>query len=73
MSSGRTAVLHGTTSWGRSFGLLRTVACGDAEVDSWALGSALGLVALGAEEGEGEVDTFNLTDPALGFGLCPAV
>lgn len=68
-----TAGRFGASVGGRSFGLLRTAARGDAEVDSRSLGSALGLVALGAEEGEGEIDAFDLTDPALGFGACSAV
>jgi hypothetical protein len=42
-------------------------------VDGWSLGSALGLVALRAEEGEGEVDALALTDPAFGLGLRPAL
>ncbi|AXI80252.1 hypothetical protein C7M71_025500 [Peterkaempfera bronchialis] len=46
---------------------------GGGEVDGWSLGSALRLVALGPEEGEGEVDAFGLTGPALGFGTCSAV
>ena len=56
----------------RSFGLPRTAACGDAEVDSWSLCPALGLIALGAEKGESEVGAFDLADPALGFGVCSA-
>ncbi|WP_189111645.1 hypothetical protein [Streptomyces camponoticapitis] len=42
---------------------------GDAEVNRGSLGSALGFLAFGAEEGEGEVNAFDLTDPA--FGLSP--
>ncbi|WP_435861796.1 DUF4913 domain-containing protein [Streptomyces niveus] len=41
---------------------------GDAEVDGWSAGHALGLVALGAEEGEGEVQSLDLTGPAFPFG-----
>ncbi|MFE4382910.1 hypothetical protein [Streptomyces cyaneofuscatus] len=36
-------------------------------MDSWPLGSALRLISFRAEEGEGEIDAFDLTDPALGF------
>lgn len=35
--------------------------------------AALGLVPPAAEEGEGEVDAFDLTDPAFGFRAGPAV
>ncbi|MET4648230.1 hypothetical protein ABID95_008000 [Streptomyces atratus] len=45
----------------------------DAEVDGRPLVSALRFVALGTEEGEGEVDAFDLTGPALSFGACSAV
>ncbi|MGQ4354881.1 hypothetical protein [Streptomyces drozdowiczii] len=37
-------------------------------MDGWSLGSALRFLTFGAEEGEGEVDAFNLTDPAFGLG-----
>ncbi|MGW2137705.1 hypothetical protein ACWCW2_17060 [Streptomyces sp. NPDC001773] len=66
-------VLDQASVCGTSFGSIRPAAGGDAEVQSWSLGSALGLVALGTEEGEGEVDAFDLTDPTLGFGLCAAL
>ncbi|WP_030988902.1 hypothetical protein [Streptomyces sp. NRRL WC-3744] len=42
-------------------------------MDGWSLSSALGLVALRAQEGEGEVDALDLTDPAFGLGLRPAL
>lgn len=32
-----------------------------------------GLLALAAQEGEGEVEAVDLTSPALGFGLCPSL
>ncbi|KUN85720.1 hypothetical protein [Streptomyces griseoruber] len=48
--------------------LLRTAGCGDAKIDKWSLGSTLRLVALGAEEGEREVDAFDLTKPVLVLG-----
>jgi hypothetical protein len=45
----------------------------DAKVNRRSLGSALCFVALGAEEGEGEVDAFGLADPVLGVGTCSTV
>lgn len=64
-----TARCFEASAWGTSFGLLRTAACGDAEVDSWSLGSALGLVALRAEEGEGEVDALDLIESLVACRL----
>ncbi|MGW0916638.1 hypothetical protein ACWD1Z_33670 [Streptomyces sp. NPDC002784] len=42
-------------------------------MDGWSLNSALGLVALRAEEGEGEVDALDLTDQAFGLSLRPSL
>jgi hypothetical protein len=42
-------------------------------MDGWSLSSASGLVALRAEEGEGEVDALDLTDSAFDLGLRPAL
>jgi hypothetical protein len=45
---------------------------GYAEVDRRDAGQALGLLAFLPEEGEGEVDTLDLTEPCLVFGvICP--
>jgi hypothetical protein len=41
---------------------------GYAELDRRDAGQALGLLAFLPEEGEGEVDAFNLTEPCLVFG-----
>lgn len=59
-------------AWAGSFRLLRTAACRYAEVDGGSACHALGLVALGAEEGEGEVQPFDLTGSALPLGPAPA-
>ena len=43
---------------------------GKTELDS--AGEPLGVGALVAEEGQGEVESFDLTVPSLGLGLLPA-
>jgi hypothetical protein len=40
----------------------------DREPGSGASDAALGVLALGAEEGEGEVDAFDFSGPAFGLG-----
>ncbi|MEV0492211.1 hypothetical protein [Streptomyces atratus] len=47
---------------------MRDSGCGDAQVDGWAPCPALGLFTLGTEEGEREVDAFDLAAPVLFFG-----
>ncbi|MER5358994.1 hypothetical protein [Streptomyces sp. NPDC002785] len=48
--------------------ILLPTGCGDAEVDGWSSGSALGFFALGAEKGEREVDAFYFAEPVILFG-----
>lgn len=45
----------------------------DAQVDDGPTGAAAGFISLAAQEGESEVDTFDLTDPTFGFSVLPPV
>jgi len=44
----------------------------DAELDEWSAGEALGFFALGAQEGEGQVESFDFAAPVLAFGVLAA-
>ncbi|WP_185148977.1 hypothetical protein [Streptomyces sp. Ag109_O5-1] len=46
---------------------------GDAEVDDGPTEAPPGFVSLGSQEGEGQVDAFDLAAPAFGFGTGPVV
>jgi hypothetical protein len=43
------------------------------EVDGGSAEPALGVVALGSQEGQGYVDAYGLADPVLCLGACAAV